>query len=69
MLCTQVLFYLHVLQLPLRVDVVKMEPDVSKLDGDQVKREHGENILAEESDGMCVCLMETFQNTLICVQD
>ncbi|XP_047240787.1 SWI/SNF complex subunit SMARCC1b isoform X2 [Girardinichthys multiradiatus] len=38
-------------QVPVRLDGVKMEPGVSKLEGDQVKREHGESILAEEGDG------------------
>lgn len=31
-----------------------MEPDVSKVEGDQVKREHSENVLAEERYGTCV---------------
>ncbi|KAM4540071.1 SWI/SNF complex subunit SMARCC1b [Odontesthes bonariensis] len=38
-------------QVPLRVDGVKVEPDISKAEGDPVKREHVENILAEETDG------------------
>ncbi|MED6282836.1 SWI/SNF complex subunit smarcc1, partial [Characodon lateralis] len=38
-------------QVPVRLDGVKMEAGVSKLEGDQVKREHGESILAEEGDG------------------
>ncbi|KAM4550368.1 SWI/SNF complex subunit SMARCC1b isoform 2-T2 [Fundulus diaphanus] len=37
-------------QVPVRVDGVKMEPVVSKVEGDQVKREHVESILPEEVD-------------------
>lgn len=36
------------------VDGVKMEPDVSKMEEDRVKREHVENMLEEERDGLCV---------------
>ncbi|XP_014898473.1 SWI/SNF complex subunit SMARCC1b [Poecilia latipinna] len=38
------------LQVPVRLDGVKMEPGVPKVDGDQVKREHSESILTEEGD-------------------
>ncbi|XP_041822904.1 SWI/SNF complex subunit SMARCC1-like [Melanotaenia boesemani] len=37
-------------QVPVRVDGVKMEPGISK-EEDRVKREHADNILAEERDG------------------
>ncbi|KAM9738158.1 SWI/SNF complex subunit SMARCC1b [Menidia menidia] len=36
---------------PLRMDGLKMEPDVSKGEADRVKREHMENLLSEEGDG------------------
>lgn len=49
-------FNLHVLQVPVRLDGVKMEPGVPKVDGDHVKREHSESILTEEGDGMFVCV-------------
>lgn len=45
--------YLDVLQGPVRMDGVKMEPGMSKVEGDQVKREHGESMLGDEGDGMC----------------
>ncbi|XP_061598629.1 SWI/SNF complex subunit SMARCC1b isoform X2 [Cololabis saira] len=38
-------------QLPLRVDGVKMEPGVSKMEADGVKRGLSENMLGEERDG------------------
>ncbi|XP_011479108.1 SWI/SNF complex subunit SMARCC1 isoform X3 [Oryzias latipes] len=41
----------HQLQVLVMVDGVKMEPGVSNLEEDQVKREHGENVHAEESEG------------------
>jgi len=58
--------HLDMLQVPLRVDGVKVEPDISKGEGDRVKREHVENILAEETDGasVCVCVYRTVENAL-----
>uniref|UniRef100_A0A1A8I0G5 SWI/SNF related, matrix associated, actin dependent regulator of chromatin, subfamily c, member 1b n=2 Tax=Nothobranchius kuhntae TaxID=321403 RepID=A0A1A8I0G5_NOTKU len=38
-------------QVSLRVDGVKMEPDLSKVEGDEVKSEHAEAMLTEERDG------------------
>ncbi|XP_017275005.1 SWI/SNF complex subunit SMARCC1b [Kryptolebias marmoratus] len=38
-------------QVPVRVDGVKLEPDVAKIEGDRVKREQAENMLEEERDG------------------
>ncbi|XP_037549055.1 SWI/SNF complex subunit SMARCC1b [Nematolebias whitei] len=38
-------------QVPVRVDGVKMEPGISKMEEDLVKREHVENMLEEERDG------------------
>ncbi|KAM6900017.1 SWI/SNF complex subunit SMARCC1b [Xenentodon cancila] len=43
--------HLDTFQVPLRVDGVKMEPDVSKLEGDRVKRGLTENMLGDERDG------------------
>ncbi|XP_038144566.1 SWI/SNF complex subunit SMARCC1b [Cyprinodon tularosa] len=36
---------------PVRMDGVKMEPGMSKVEGDKVKREHGESMLGDEGDG------------------
>ncbi|XP_035537241.1 SWI/SNF complex subunit SMARCC1b [Morone saxatilis] len=38
-------------QLPLRADVLKVEPSAAKLEEERVKRENAENILTEERDG------------------
>lgn len=43
------------------VDGVKMEPGVSNLEEDQVKREHGVNVHAEESEG--ACLLALYEHT------
>lgn len=40
----------------MRVDGVKMEPGISKMEEDRVKREHVENMLEEERDGVCMCV-------------
>lgn len=41
---------MHLFQVPLRVDGLKVEPSGAKAEG--VKRENAENILAEERDGV-----------------
>lgn len=39
-------------QVHLRTDGLKVEPSGAKLEGQRVKRENAENILAEERDGI-----------------
>lgn len=51
------MFNLKVLfQVPVRVDGVKIELGVSKMEEDRVKRENAENMLEEERDGTFVCV-------------
>lgn len=43
---------MNLLQVPLRADMLKVEPSGAKVEGERVKRENAENMLAEERDGM-----------------
>lgn len=43
-------------QAHLRADGLKVEPSGAKMEGQLVKRESADNILAEEGDGMQMCL-------------
>lgn len=42
-------------QVPGRADGLKVEPSGAKVEGDRVKRENAENILAEDRDGTYIC--------------
>lgn len=42
-------------QAHLRADGLKVEPSGAKMEGQLVKRESADNILAEEGDGMQMC--------------
>lgn len=58
---------LDLFQVPVRADGLNVETIGSTLDGESVKGENMENILAEESDGMCCILCFVFNCLCACL--
>lgn len=48
---------LDLFEVPVRADGLKVEPSGAKVEAERVKRENAENILAEERDGMYICMI------------